>query len=107
MTMALPVISLSIAPDGAFLAGATSDKILIWKMGDSAIPRASWNRVPHPGWQSPKGNSETDEEFEPCLGWDSEGQKLVYGANSRVSATPTIGSEVETDILQLAVINFR
>ncbi|KAK0626015.1 WD40-repeat-containing domain protein [Immersiella caudata] len=86
----LAVVGLSITPDGAFLAGATSEKILIWKIGENAIPRASWNRVPHPGWQSPKGNSESDEEFMPCLGWDSEGQKLVYGANSR-----------------LAVINFR
>ncbi|KAK0634614.1 WD40-repeat-containing domain protein [Bombardia bombarda] len=88
MTMSHTVVGLSITPDGAFIAGATSDRILIWKIGDHAMPRASWSRVPHPGWQSPK--AETEEEFLPCLGWNSEGQQLVYGANSR-----------------LAVINFR
>ncbi|KAK0706529.1 WD40-repeat-containing domain protein [Lasiosphaeria miniovina] len=90
MTMTHSVLALSMTPDGAFIAGATSDRVLIWKVGDHAMPRASWTRVPHPGWQSPKVPPESDEEFTPCLGWDSEGKKLVYGANSR-----------------LAVINFR
>ncbi|KAK3320922.1 hypothetical protein B0T19DRAFT_466099 [Cercophora scortea] len=90
MTMAGPVLGLSISPDGAFIAGATSDKILIWKLGEHVVPRATWSRVPHPGWQSPKANSDTEEEYSICLAWDSDGQKLVYGANSR-----------------LAVINFR
>ena len=85
MTMALPILGLSMTPDGAFIAAATSDKILIWKVGEHAMPRASWSRVPHPGWQSPKMSNGTEEEFIPCLGWDSEGQKLVYGANGRVS----------------------
>ncbi|KAK3315118.1 WD40-repeat-containing domain protein [Apodospora peruviana] len=87
MTMSLPILGLSMTPDGAFIAGATSDKILIWKVGEHAIPRASWSRVPHPGWQSPspKANPETEEDFLPCLGWNAEGQKLVYGANGRVS----------------------
>ncbi|KAK4209587.1 lish protein [Rhypophila decipiens] len=85
MTLSVPILGLSMTPDGAFIAAATSDKILIWKVGEHQIPRASWSRVPHPGWQSPKANTETEEEFIPCLGWNSEGQKLVYGANGRVS----------------------
>ena len=107
MTMSLPVLALSMTPDGAFIAGATSDRILIWKVGEHTMPRASWSRVPHPGWQSPKGNTETDEEFIPCLGWDSEGQKLVYGANSRVSGHAAIKTCHRTNRLKLAVINFR
>ncbi len=106
MTMSLPVAAISMTPDGAFIAGATSDRILIWKVGDSAIPRASWTRAPHPGWQSPKGNSDTEDDFLPCLGWDSEGQRLVYGANSRVSNTPE-HARVVANNSQLAVINFR
>ncbi|KAK0741046.1 WD40-repeat-containing domain protein [Schizothecium vesticola] len=89
MTMNLPVICLSITPDGAFIAGATAANILIWKMGETAFPRACWERVPHPGWQSPKGGAD-DEEENISMSWDAEGQKLVYGAHSR-----------------LAVINFR
>ena len=57
MTMNLPVTSLSITPDGAFIAGATAASILIWKMGETAFPRASWERVPHPGWQSQIGRA--------------------------------------------------
>jgi WD40 repeat protein len=83
MTMEDPVLSLSISPDGAFVAGATAEKILVWKVGDTAWPRATWNRTPHRGWQSPKHDAE--EDIEPCLGWDAEGQRLVYGLNSRVS----------------------
>lgn len=90
MTMDSPVLGISMTPDGAFIAGATRDKILIWKVGEHAMPRASWTRIPHPGWQSPKANSDTEEEPVSCLGWNSEGQKLVFGVNSR-----------------LAVINFR
>ncbi len=91
MTMDQAILALSMTPDGAFLAGATRDQIFVWKLGDHAMPRAVWKRPPHPGWLSPgpNGGSE-DEEFQPCLGWDAEGQRLVYGANSR-----------------LAVINFR
>lgn len=80
-----PIVALSFTPDGAFIAGATSSKVLIWKVGDHAIPRASWSRTPHPGWLSPKANAETDEEDPHCLCWDATGTKLAYGANSRVS----------------------
>jgi len=85
MTMELPVVALAFTPDGAFIAGATMDRILIWKVGEHSIPRASWSRSPHPGWLSPKINGETEEEDTHCLCWDASGQKLAYGANSRVS----------------------
>ncbi|KAI1418296.1 WD40 repeat-like protein [Hypoxylon sp. FL1857] len=90
MTMGPPIVALAFTPDGAFLAGATSERILIWKVGDCSIPRASWSRAPHPGWLSPRMNPESDEEDEHCLGWDATGHKLAYGVNSR-----------------LAIINFR
>ncbi|KAH8677329.1 WD40-repeat-containing domain protein [Xylariales sp. PMI_506] len=90
MTMNDPIVALSFTPDGAFIAGATHERILIWKVGDHSIPRASWNRKPHSGWQSPRLNSESEDEDEHCLCWDSTGQKLAYGVNSR-----------------LAIINFR
>ncbi|CAI4217332.1 unnamed protein product [Parascedosporium putredinis] len=83
LTMDSPIVALSFTPDGAFIAGATSSKVLIWKVGDHAIPRASWSRTPHPGWLSPKVNAETDEEDPHCLCWDATGTKLAYGANSR------------------------
>lgn len=79
-----PVVALAFTPDGAFVAGATAGRILIWKIGESTVPRASWSRSPHPGWLSPKTNSETEEEDEHCLGWDCDGQRLAYGTNSRV-----------------------
>lgn len=85
LTMESPIVRLAFTPDGAFIAGATANQVLIWKVGNHAMPRASWSRPPHPGWLSPKTNSETDEEDEHCLCWDSNGQKLAYGSNSRVS----------------------
>jgi transducin (beta)-like 1 len=81
---------LAFTPDGAFIAGATSTQVLIWKVGSHAVPRASWSRPVHPCWLSPKANSDADEEDEHCLCWDADGQKLAYGSNSR-----------------LAIINFR
>ncbi|KAI1846517.1 hypothetical protein JX266_007414 [Neoarthrinium moseri] len=90
MTMDEPIVALSFTPDGAFIAGATHERILIWKVGDHSIPRASWNRSPHPGWLSPRDNAETEMEEEHCLCWDATGQRLAFGVNSR-----------------LAIINFR
>ncbi|KAI1083733.1 WD40 repeat-like protein [Whalleya microplaca] len=90
MTMGLPIVALAFTPDGAFIAGATNERILIWKVDDHSIPRASWSRAPHPGWLSPRMNAESDDEDEHCLGWDATGHKLAYGVNSR-----------------LAIINFR
>ena len=85
LTMEAPIVSLAFTPDGAFIAGATCDRVLIWKVGEHAMPRASWNRTPHPAWLSPKTTGESDEEDEHCLCWDATGQKLAYGVNSRVS----------------------
>jgi WD40 repeat protein len=93
MTMENPVVALAFTPDGAFIAGATSDRVLIWKVGDHQIPRASWSRAPHPGWLSPRLTSDQEEEDTHCLCWDSTGQKLAYGANSRVSLPPS-GAQV-------------
>jgi WD40 repeat protein len=90
LTMDSPIMRLAFTPDGAFIAGATSTQVLIWKVGSHAVPRASWSRPVHPGWLSPKVNAESDEEDEHCLCWDADGQKLAYGSNSR-----------------LAIINFR
>ncbi|KAK7921192.1 hypothetical protein PG985_009214 [Apiospora marii] len=90
MTMDSPIVALAFTPDGAFIAGATNERILIWKVGDHSIPRASWSRSPHPGWLSPRINADSEDEDEHCLCWDSTGQKLAYGVNHR-----------------LAVINFR
>ncbi|EXK95691.1 hypothetical protein FOQG_03015 [Fusarium oxysporum f. sp. raphani 54005] len=85
LTMDSPIMRLAFTPDGAFIAGATSTQILIWKVGSYAVPRASWSRPVHPGWLSPKASAETDEEDEHCLCWDADGHKLAYGSNSRVS----------------------
>lgn len=78
---------LAFTPDGAFIAGATADQVLIWKVTNPAMPRASWQRKQHPGWQSPKTASESDDDSyaEHCLCWDADGHKLAYGSNSRVS----------------------
>ncbi|KAI5863497.1 WD40 repeat-like protein [Durotheca rogersii] len=84
ITMGPPIVALAFTPDGAFLATATSAKILIWKVGDHTIPRAAWCRAPHPGWHSPRINPEADEEDEHCLGWDATGHRLAYGVNSRL-----------------------
>lgn len=111
MTMGDPIVALAFTPDGAFIAGATHERILIWKVGDHSIPRASWDRMPHPGWLSPQPNSESDEEPEHSLCWDSTGQKLAFGVNSRVSRHhPPMWPNVPRALtchLQLALINFR
>lgn len=78
----LAVNNLSMSPDGTFIAVATHDRILVWKIGEHAMPKASW--VPQPGWQSPNSSTDTEDAV-PCLGWDAEGQRLVYGLENRVS----------------------
>ncbi|KAF9877663.1 WD g-beta repeat containing protein [Colletotrichum karsti] len=85
LTMESPIVAVAFTPDGAFIAGATAGHILIWKVGEHTMPRASWSRAPHPGWLSPKANSEPEEEDEHCLCWDADGQRLAYGANSRLA----------------------
>jgi len=120
VTMEHPIVSIAFTPDGAFIAGATYNQVLIWKVGDHVTPRASWSRTPHPGWlSSPRANVDGEYEDSYCLGWDSTGQKLAYGANSRVSLTPSVpltkrqrlyhcleAADIKATI-QLAVIDFR
>lgn len=108
MTMNGPVVALAFTPDGAFIAGATAERILIWKVGDHAIPRASWSRTPHPGWLSPKTNGDGEDEDMHCLCWDTTGQKLAYGVNNRVSLDVwQTRMRTRANTMQLAVINFR
>lgn len=85
MTMDSSVLALAFTPDGAFLAGATSSQILIWRIDDVSMPRARWVQDQEPGWQSPKstGSSEA-EEYLHCLAWDADGQKLAFGVNNQV-----------------------
>ncbi|KAF7559894.1 hypothetical protein G7046_g4277 [Stylonectria norvegica] len=86
LTMDSPIVRLAFTPDGAFIAGATASQVLIWKVGSYAMPRASWSRPTHSGWLSPKTSPESDQdEDEHCLCWDSNGQKLAYGSNSRLA----------------------
>lgn len=88
-----PVVALSFAPDGAFIAGATRDQVLIFKVGEYASPRSAWKRSAQPGALSPKLNGingESDVEDQHCLSWDANGQRLAFGVNGL-----------------LAVINFR
>ena len=91
LTMDSPIMRLAFTPDGAFIAGATATQVLIWKVENPIVPRAVWKRVSHPGWLSPKTNSDEDEDgyAEHCLCWDANGQKLAYGSNSRVSLSQT------------------
>lgn len=121
-----PVLALSFTPDGAFIAGATRDRILIWKVGEYAWPRARWSRSSHQdppspkvngnaspkldGKASPKGDDEVEFEDQHCLSWDPAGQKLAFGASDLVSLVPfpyicPVGQHA--DMLKLAVMNFR
>lgn len=82
-----PVLALAFTPDGAFIAGATRDKILIWKVGEYSLPRAQWSRSNQPGRSlSPRINGANGpvEEDQHCLCWDSTGQRLAFGVNDLV-----------------------
>lgn len=80
-----PVLALSFTPDGAFIAGATRDKILIWKVGEYTLPRAQWSRTNQPGSRlSPKVNGTAEIEDQHCLCWDASGQRLAFGVNDLV-----------------------
>ncbi|KAK7748011.1 hypothetical protein SLS53_001263 [Cytospora paraplurivora] len=88
-----PVVALSFAPDGAFIAGATRDQVLIFKVGEYSSPRSAWKRTVQPGTLSPKingVNGEPEVEDQHSLSWDANGQRLAFGVNGL-----------------LAVINFR
>ncbi|KAK2625802.1 hypothetical protein QTJ16_005114 [Diplocarpon rosae] len=92
MTMGSAVVALAFSPDGAYIAGGTNERILVWKADDVNLPRATWTRGDELGWTTPQshdsGSDENEDQFSLC--WDANGQKLAYGVNSR-----------------LAVINFR
>lgn len=78
----LAVNNLSLSPDGQFIAVATHDRVLVWQIDDHVLPKATWE--PQPGWQSPNANGDTEDGI-PCLDWDMEGNRLVYGLDNRVS----------------------
>ena len=102
LTMDSPIQKIAFTPDGAFLAGATSSQVLIWKVGNYAMPRASWSSRELSGWVSPKANAEPEEEDEYSLCWDCDGQKLAYGSNNRVSiffAKPLFVASISLTIL--------
>ena len=84
MTMSSAVVALAFTPDGAFLAGATNDQILIWKVDDANLPRATWLRGDG-GYQTPQSHYSSADEDQFSLCWDADGQKLAYGVNNRVS----------------------
>lgn len=85
MTMNSAVMALSFTPDGAFLAGGTNQQVLIWKVDDAHVPRASWTRGREAGWETPQSHDSAGEEDQFSLSWDADGQMLAYGVNSRVS----------------------
>jgi transducin (beta)-like 1 len=84
MTMGSAVAAVSFTPDGAFLAGATSQRVCIWKVDDAHLPRATWTRGDEAGWRTPESQHSSTDEDQFSLCWDANGQKLAYGVNSRV-----------------------
>lgn len=95
-----PVLAISFTPDGAFIAGATRDRILVWKVGEYSWPRARWSRASYQYTHSPKvngnaspnpdskasdkGDDEVEFEDQHCLSWDPTGQRLAFGASDLV-----------------------
>ncbi|KAJ2895528.1 WD domain-containing protein [Zalerion maritima] len=92
MSVGCPVVALSFTPDGTFIAAATTQGVLVYKVGDTVLPFARWSRMPHPGWLSPKAATEGPEEDIHLLCWDSNGHKLAYGVNSRLAVINFITS---------------
>lgn len=84
MTMRSAVLALAFTPDGEYIAGATNEEVLIWKVDDVVMPRACWSRAVDNGWQTPLSRDSTPEEDHYCLCWDAEGRKLAYGVNNLV-----------------------
>ncbi|KAH7351055.1 WD repeat protein [Rhexocercosporidium sp. MPI-PUGE-AT-0058] len=88
MTMGSAVVALAFTPDGAFFAGCTNDRILIWKADDVNVPRATWTRGDELGWRTPLSHDSVSEELQEdqfSLCWDADGQRLAYGVNSRLA----------------------
>lgn len=100
------VFKVKFTPDGAFIAGATSDRVFIWKVDDAYFPRATWNRPPGNGWQTPQ-STESNGEDEHALSWDANGQKLAYGCNSVVCILFVIARLNTNDFYswQLSILN--
>lgn len=84
MTMSSAVVSLAFTPDGVFIAGGTTDRILIWKVDEPSLPRASWIRSDQAGWRTPMSQDSNTDENSYSLSWDANGQKLAYGVNTSV-----------------------
>lgn len=84
MTMGSAVGSLAFTPEGAFIAGGTSERIFIWKVEDPAFPRAAWVGCDQLGWRTPQSQDSATEETQYCLSWDADGQTLAYGFNTSV-----------------------
>lgn len=91
MKLGLPAFSVSFTPDGAFIAAASPEHILIWKVGEQQTPRANWNLRGTGDASlsslSPKTSSEADadEEDTYSLCWDASGHKLAYAVNSKLA----------------------
>ncbi|KAK3986222.1 WD40-repeat-containing domain protein [Cladorrhinum sp. PSN332] len=75
--------ALSITPDGSHIAAATLDRVLVWKLGEHAVPKGIW--LPLDGWQTPRTDVSSDDANPPTLEWDSEGKQLVYGFENRLA----------------------
>lgn len=85
-TMPSTVVALACTSDGVFIAGATNQKILIWRFEDLNVPRAHWERASETEWRKPKTDAAIEEEEDThCLAWDAHGQKLAYGVQNQVS----------------------
>lgn len=86
MTMNSAVVALAFTPDGAFIAGGTSQHVVVWKVDEAnSFPRATWTRRTDEGCETPRSNDSGAYEDHVSMSWDVDGQKLAYGANSRVS----------------------
>jgi transducin (beta)-like 1 len=79
MTVDGAVVALAFTPDGAFLASATSQQILIWRLEDVSVPRARW------ALGAGSNSNWATEEGHHSLSWDANGQKLAYGFDNNVS----------------------
>jgi len=85
MTMQSSIIGLAFTPDGAYLAGATNEQILIWKTDDVNIPCCSWSRADDVGWRTPQTQDSANDEDQFSLCWDAKGQQLAYAVNSKLA----------------------
>lgn len=103
-----PVLALAFTPDGAFIAGATRDKILIWKVGEYTTPRAQWSRRNQPGSRlSSKVNGNNgiaDIEDQHCLCWDASGQRLAFGVNDLVGHTVPLRVQLFSSLSMLLAV---